>query len=144
MPGTLFITDNRPRRTIAYDKHGARPLSCLPRYKSYAVTSVCQMDYSWHCCTGNHHCLCLLNFCGEMLGGRSIALTSSPFHRLVVSQMILWTQVHPHLARCLIFSLSIHLATPYINGMCFYSSTVPRFSESDSVWDPPLFSFSAH
>ena len=87
--------DNLPRLIVGNGKHGARPPSCSPRCKSYAVNSVRRSNYSWHCCTGIDHHLRLLNFWGEMPGGPSItlvgssSLTSVVLHSLVIGLAIL-------------------------------------------------------
>jgi len=93
------------------DKHGARPPSCSPHCKSSTVTSVCQTDYPWHYWIGIHHHLHQLDFCGEMLGGRSIAKAGSSSHTLVVSHILetlTW-----------LVALFILLVAPYMNGLYF-------------------------
>ena len=58
----------------------------LTHLVAYTVTDLCRTDYSWR--TGIHHHLRLLNFCGEILGGRAMAEAGSLSHMLIVSHMV--------------------------------------------------------
>ena len=117
------------RLTVANDKIGAILPSCSPPCKSHTVTSVRLTDYSCHCCTGIHHHFRLLYFYSEMHVGRvaydlmnpsSPSPSSLPFYMFYSSH-----------------------STLSDSNLVFVQARFHIFSESESVWYPPLFSLSA-
>ena len=103
------------RLTIASDKHGALPPSRSPRCKSHTLTSVFRTDYSWHYWTVIHHNFLLLNFCSEMLGGRSMVAHLTRWSCRIWSHELGFTLTGS--LPCFIY---IYMsATPYTTGVYF-------------------------